>query len=156
MVPYDFLRLLPHLVLSGPSVQSSFKSAARHQRRQKCLQKTVATPHTCPNPASTRRGGKTNRHKHAQESQPLGTEVTPAIAKAIHREGPAIIQSHQPYIPKRDEKKNKHSQACVHRWWAARSGLGRQGHSSQAWGGQQRFTQAPLPAPPHASSWTSP
>jgi hypothetical protein len=62
------------------------------------MQKTLAAPHTRPNPVSTRGGGKTNRYARAQGCQPLGAAVTPAIAKTIHKEGLACIQSHLSYM----------------------------------------------------------
>jgi hypothetical protein len=159
--------------LSCPSVHNNFKSAAGWQQRQRCLQKTAGTLHTCPNSTPTRGGGKTNRHAHAQGCQPLGAAVTPAIAKAIHREGPQAseaaihtLQRLRPTatLPKRDERKKTN----MHRWanlvgGGAQGGDGPQGH---AWadriahprrgGGWWHFAQAPFPAPPHALSLTNP
>jgi hypothetical protein len=89
----------------------------------------------------------------------------PAIAKAIHREGTASIQSYQPYMaatathchsPKKDERKNKCLQACV-------PGGKSDGSRGQAWADRITcpkhvggcFAQAPFPVPPHTLSLTN-
>jgi hypothetical protein len=162
MVPYDFLKLFPYLVFQAPSVQITFKSAARRQWRQRHLQETAALPHTNSNPAPTRGGGKSNRLWTRLPAP--GCRSNSARAKVIHRESPAHIQSRQPYwrpaaySPKRDERKNKHVQVPVPggrgdrpqgRAWADRVA-----HSGGV-AGWQCFVQAPFPAPPHALGLTN-
>jgi hypothetical protein len=122
MVPYNFLKLFPHIIC-----QTSQSKAALNQllgtRRGKSVYRKLQQCHTGPNSALTRGGGKINRHTLAQGCWPLGAAVTPAITKIIHREGLACIQSCQPYTevtvthchsPKMDERKNKCTQAHVH------------------------------------------
>jgi hypothetical protein len=87
MVPYDFLKLLPHLIchaLQSTAVLNQLLGPGESKApAENCIHAThTLTP--CP---QGEEGKHTGVLTCAHGCQPLGTAVKPAIAKAIHREG---------------------------------------------------------------------